>query len=440
MRKMKRWIAVFPAAATFCLLVAACGDGERKGGDQAARNAGGGALDAPDMMLAATLDTLYTVGVLEGEEWESFAGVKSVAFDAAGRLHVVDGGANHIVVVGPDGGLDHIVGRKGGGPGEFQFILSAAILDDGRLAVFDLAHGAFQLFDVEGAYVESASIDMTAGMPGQTLIPLPGGRLVSWGGIGMSLSGSDGTTLGDAPGEEGSPIRIFSLEEGTTEVIYRAWKAPPGEPGSTTAYSRQASSVGSLSDGRLVVADSTGYRIKLVGAGGGVESVIERPILPTPVTESIRRATREQSRLLLAEGALDAALQEGREMMDALMPGAGGGFTIQGEEATRDEWINARLNKMVFPDEIPVIERLAVDPEDRIWVSRNALSSEGVVRAGPTDLVTAGRRYLGTFPPGGPRIPDAFGPDGLMAYIETDELGVQRVLVARLRSIGPADG
>lgn len=54
---------------------------------------------------------------------------------------------------------------------------------------------------------------------------------------------------------------------------------------------------------------------------------------------------------------------------------------------------------------------------------------------GPVDLLTPDGRYLGSFPTDGVEIPDGFGPDGLAAFIETDELGVKTVVVGRL-SVG----
>jgi len=40
-------------------------------------------------------------------------------------------------------------------------------------------------------------------------------------------------------------------------------------------------------------------------------------------------------------------------------------------------------------------------------------------------------------PPDGLRTPDAFGPNGLMAYIERDEMDVQTVRVVRLIALEP---
>jgi hypothetical protein len=59
-------------------------------------------------------------------------------------------------------------------------------------------------------------------------------------------------------------------------------------------------------------------------------------------------------------------------------------------------------------------------------------SSGRVGEDGPTDLITADGRYLGSLAPDGLRIPDAFGPDGLIARIETDEFDVPTVVVERL--------
>ena len=45
-------------------------------------------------------------------------------------------------------------------------------------------------------------------------------------------------------------------------------------------------------------------------------------------------------------------------------------------------------------------------------------------------------RYIGTLPPADPPadppMPDAFGPDGLAAWVEVDELDVPMVVVGRL--------
>ena len=51
---------------------------------------------------------------------------------------------------------------------------------------------------------------------------------------------------------------------------------------------------------------------------------------------------------------------------------------------------------------------------------------------GPIDILTAGGEYVGTCPTAATKMPDAFGPDGLAAFIELDELEVASVVVRRL--------
>ena len=88
--------------------------------------------------------------------------------------------------------------------------------------------------------------------------------------------------------------------------------------------------------------------------------------------------------------------------------------------------------ELVFADELPVIAGLKVDWDDRIWVTRTGADGSS---GGPTDIVTADGRYVGTLPAGGLRTPHGFGPDGLMAYIERDEMDVPTVRVIRLVSL-----
>ena len=83
-------------------------------------------------------------------------------------------------------------------------------------------------------------------------------------------------------------------------------------------------------------------------------------------------------------------------------------------------------------DEAPVIRDMAVDRADRLWIARTGADGLG---DGPVDIVAMDGGYVGTLETNTLPIPDAFGPDGLMAYVESDELGVQSVRVIRLVSL-----
>ena len=92
------------------------------------------------------------------------------------------------------------------------------------------------------------------------------------------------------------------------------------------------------------------------------------------------------------------------------------------------------MEERTFAEEVPVLWGLEVDWEDRIWVERRGPTGRG---DGPTDIVRPGGEYIGTLPSEGLRTPDAFGPDGLIAYIERNEMDVPTVRVVRLVALEP---
>lgn len=435
-----RLAALLAAAAALALAASACGaPGGETTGDGAA-----GSMDGPDVMLSPVTEEVYTVGALDGEEWETFGRVESVAFDSKGNLHVLDEGAKRVVVLDREGALLRTVGKAGGGPGELQSPIVLVILSDDRLAVFDFGMpGAFDVFGPDGLFVESVTIDMTSGMfPSSRLLPLPDDRLLAVESMRLQIAGS-GAPSGDADDqsevpEDRRPVDVFFLDGTPPQTVYHAWDLPPTEvsdaetmqsDGGATIAMRMAQlqafepglHAGVLSDGRFALADSVGHRVKLVTMEGTVDAVLERPIQPVPVTPAIERAERARRLAELEDGSPTVRIR-------GILGAVGGSADLP----DMSEMMRRRIDEMTFAAEIPVIDDLAVDREDRIWVARTPAEGFG---PGPIDIVTPGGEYVGTVPVDGLRIPDAFGPDGLMAYVEADELGVQTVRVIRLASL-----
>lgn len=378
------------------VLAAACGDAGRDG-------PGGGGGDA---MLNAVTEDVFTVGSVAGDGWDTFGSVQGVAFDDEGNLHVFDRQAAHILVIGPDGSLLRTVGGRGEGPGEFGRVTSALVARDGSYTV--LGFSQIDLLGPGGTFERRIPLDAIL----ISDVALPDGRLVT----SRYLPWSE-----DVPDVEGRPIHVFPLDGGEPEVLYTAWELPEdpdaGDADPSSSPTTISLSAGrafepglhfdALSDGRLALADSIGYRVKLIGPGGNVTGVVERPIAPLPVGEAAKEAERERYRettTRLTSGNVESLIQVEREGEDEL----------------------------VFADELPVIARLKVDWDDRIWVTRTGADGSS---GGPTDIVTADGRYVGTLPADGLRTPHGFGPDGLMAYIERDEMDVPTVRVIRLVSL-----
>ena len=392
--------------------LAACGDT----GDGAATGAAG-TLDGPDVILNAVTEEVFTVGSVAGDDWDTFGTVRSVHFDAHANLHIFDSQADHVVVVAPDGSLVRTVGGPGEGPGEFDGVTTAIVGRDGSYIVMGLSH--IDLLQPDGGFVRRITLDpMTTGIVIANMA-LPDGRLVA--GAIMRF-GDD-----DEEAAEGRPIHIFPLDGTEPEVLYTAWRLPDEDDdetsvsGSVETGMRVAWSAGRafepflsydlLTNGRLALIDSIGYRVKLIGLDGSVTGTIERPIAPLAVDDAIMEAARERYRESMAgdnSSRITSRIQIEREGVEGL----------------------------TFADEVPVLYRLRVDRGDRIWVQRRGPTGDD---DGPTDIVTPDGDYIGTLPPDGLRTPDAFGPDGLLAYIERDEMDVPTVRVIRLVALDPAE-
>lgn len=115
------------------------------------------------------------------------------------------------------------------------------------------------------------------------------------------------------------------------------------------------------------------------------------------------------------------------------MTTVGGDIDLGGMQEQMREMMVRQVETMVFTEVIPVIAHMAVDLEDRIWIAR--MGPGGDQTSGPTDILAATGDYIGTLPAEGLRIPAAFGPGGLMAYIDSDEMDVETVRVIRLLSL-----
>ena len=146
--------------------------------------------------------------------------------------------------------------------------------------------------------------------------------------------------------------------------------------------------------------DSTTYAIKVTGPDGGTTRMLTRPIRPAPLPGRLKAEYVEQQ------------LKE-----------------IQGLGGPAADFRRTQLELLEYFHEIPLIRDLRTSREGTIWVRRG---SDELGIDGPIDLITADGRYLGSFTAGATGLPSAFGPDGLVAFVETDDLDVSYVVVKRL--------
>ena len=383
-------------------------------------------LPSRDTRIDPELEEVYRVGVVEGEPWEMFGQVKKVVFDAEGNLFVFDGLGStsvRILVFDSTGGFLHEFGTSGQGPGEFNHPVAFAVLRDGTTVVRDLGHRAYQLFDDSGQYLSMVrTSDSPGGVSSSPAIRAdPRGGAVFAGGLGTSVSllGGDGGAPATPPTSR--PVMWVGLEGEVveTDTVVDGWLPRRGEPvtgmaenimiggGSLADALAQVGFparfeppllVGILPDGGIVHSDSSTYALKITPSGSReVARVIRRPFEPEPVTPAMERDYEERRAALVSEQRASGSVS----------------FAIESP----------------FYHEIPVLHDLSTTWEGRIWVQRRGEHPE---RGGPIDVVTPDGEYVGTYSAEATAMPDAFGPDGLAAFIEFDEFDVASVVVRRV--------
>ena len=389
-------------------------------------------LPGRDRGLDADLVDVYTVGTFDGADWETFGEIRQVGFDAAGNLYVLDTQASRMVVVDRAGDFVRMFGTQGEGPGEWREPAGAAVMRDGRVVVADAGHRAYQIFDTNGEFVGSARLgDGPVVMIG-TIHPDPRGNAVFNGGGPTRISVEADGLSGPPSLPRGRPIRRVELQDGAAEqVFYDAWAPPRPEPRNMGGGGGIIVSMGgprvfeprlhaaALPDGGMAVVDSSAWAVKIVGPDGDVRSRLTRPIEPREVTSRIERAEMQRQ--------LDA-LESGAGPRMRIVTDDGSGAREMPEEQVR-EMMRERIENTGFYPEIPVIQQLAAGWGGTLWVERSEVDP---TEDGPVDLVSPGGEYLGTLDADGPGVPSAFGPDGLVAYIERNDMDVPVVVVRRL--------
>ena len=379
-------------------------------------------LPAEDRWLGADVEELYRLGTMAGEDWEQFGWIESVAFDGAGNLAVFDRLLSNqlVFVVGSDGRLVRQLGGPGEGPGEFGQAASMAVFADGRVAVADLVRGGYHLFGADGEFERLVRIAEPSAIHNVGhIVAQPGADAV----IGVpslatawTISAAAFRTPVRFPTSHAFERTYLSGEETVTDTVAEAWLPPVDisdmdhtdlvntAPKPTSALPEFSPELhwGVLPDDRVVFSDSVTYAVKVVEAGAGVVRILSRPFQPEPMTGRMIRA-------------------EKRRRVDRLEENAAPGANLQARRRSIEE--------LEFHTELSVIRGLATTWDGNIWVLRRG---EGPLDNGPIDVLTPDGRYLGSYPAGTTALPAAFGPDGLVAFVEVSELGVHTVVVKRM--------
>lgn len=401
-------------------------------------------IPAQDRPLRVTLEEVFRVGSMAGADWETFGDIRGVAFDAQGRLHVFDPQSSRVVVTDAQGKLVRTVGKAGEGPGELRSPVAFTVLRDGTIVIADMGHRAYQLFGPDGAFQRMVAFSGGGDLirVGDMAADPRGGAVFSGGGNMMVSMSRQGPGAPPALPTD-RPIERISLSGATAEakVVARGWEPPrpqAGQPqvrvggggGNFVAAIRGPRTfeppllMGALADGGVAYSDSSAYAVKVVSPTGAIQRIIRRPFAPRPVTDAMKEAEKERRLAELESGG-------GPQMRIVVAgPGGGAGRPIS-QDAIRD-MMRGQIEQMEFYPELPVLLNLRTGWGGKIWAVRRGTQP---TEPGAIDVLTPAGQYVGTFTAGSMELPAAFGPDGLVAFIERDELDVPTVVVKRLPAI-----
>lgn len=149
------------ALAASMVALAACGDASNTGRSAASRTT---TFDSTrDTIVARTtgeapndavrrLALEQRIGEREGNDTVTFGRIQGLAVTRDNRLFVLDGQGPSLKLFDSTGTLLRFVGRKGGGPGEFERVTGMGMMPNDNLALWDASHGRVNVYTSAGDY------------------------------------------------------------------------------------------------------------------------------------------------------------------------------------------------------------------------------------------------------------------------------------------------
>ncbi|MDX1394659.1 MAG: 6-bladed beta-propeller [Gemmatimonadota bacterium] len=385
-----------PAMVAFLVAVSACSRTDTPTDAQTTRDSAGVTIvenPAEDVPLAWGFERVRTLGTAEAGP-EGFHGLDSwsLAFDAAGRVFVLDKGNQRVVVFDGAGAFMAEVGRAGDGPDAFRFPRSIWVSPTGEVEVLDTAHRMIKTFNASAGHAGNRSVSpMALGMSGRIEATTRG--IAFDGTDGLRASG-DSLTGYVAYVEEADTVRIARWRRpGTTRVEFAGCRVRYYfEPFFAPEIRWDAA-------GDLVAVNSRlGYVVDLF-EGGELRRSVRRPLTPRTVT--------------------DADVRSAAEPLTRFRFGGSGGRVC-----TKD--LDELVAERGYATRHQLISDVVLGTDGSLWVRRG---EDGEPR---TDVFDPVGRYLGTLREGTP-FPIAISPRGEIVTRELDAFDVEHLVFYRVR-------
>ena len=319
-------------------------------------------------------DTLYdpaSDSMLSGE-----ARFLSLGADGQGGLVLADGGfADRHILRRDSTGAMHQVGRRGGGPGEYQMASRVAVSPEGEVLVADFGKRAFVRF----------------GPDDTPLAQLP------WSAFGAGVAQEGGFAGGGIVAvmsqmSESASVRRIRLATGTDTLLLGEFHDPAPKElnyekcGVMFMGSPLFTPAPSWTGNRAQVAITAGGAYEIViWRGGRVARIIRRGVVQRAATEVLARQD----------------VGQGHSMIIGTRP-----CLIPGDDIVAQQG---------FASSLPAIKRISMAADGTLWVERYTIRGEPLLR----DVFNPNGDYLGTLT-GDIPWPQAWLPDGRYVSVGAD--------------------
>lgn len=372
------------ACAAAVLVLAACGE---------ARDLAETPDVPPGTPLAIEPVASTSIGVVEGDTLRELHRVRTPFLLPDGNIAVPLGQAGTIRIFSPAGDFIRALGRKGGGPGELEFLLAAWARGD-TIEGLDLDLRRITRFLPDGSTEDVTIVSDQpdfSGTPG----PLPDGWAL-WG-VEAGEAGMRDVMVARHIARTGEDLGEIARWEGMARYAADRYRGP--EP-----LSAQAAAA--IHDGRVYVGEGMSPVIRVFDAGGAFERQIAWTPAPAPDPGETFR--------LVVDTAVARAAPEGQSA------------------------VRRRLEAAPAPVQVPVFVTFLVDELGFLWIRpyeplRHAMAFGGRVGPGGEWLILSpDGEQVGTVVMLSDLEPSQITRDAVVG-IARDEMDVESVRVHRLR-------
>lgn len=339
--------------------------------------------EVPERLVRHLVPEL-TVGSLDGAVEETFGSIATVVGLPDGGLLVFDDQAGEVRRFDSTGAFVHMLGGRGGGPGEYGHVNGIQILPDGRIALWDAAGNRMNIYAADGEFLTTWRLSVQGFYASNILQSDASGALYLWapferrrGGVGTDRSGV---------------IRLDSAGSVIDSTDYPSWRT--GEPTFMVAQSPDGGR--STAWGIPFMPDVANALLKSGGIVSGPEDPYVFYLLPPATSDSLAssrpvRVEREYEPVVVT----DAEADDLRERITASMRRVDPNWAWQGAD---------------IPSTKPAYRDIQVGSDGRIWVSLSTAAEqipEAELEPVDANEVNASRRTTRE-----PIVFDVYSPDG----------------------------